>query len=201
MLWASLIAELVKNLPALRETWVWFLGWEWALGEGNSYPLQYFSLENSMDCIVPGVTKSQTWLSDFHFLVSEIYRLISIVFACIYMCVTCLHVCVSCIICENWNMSDVYIFRPKEYDILFTWSSVFHTLLFVRWNLNYFWNKATRTFNLMFILGCCCFETPWTVAHQAPLSMGCCMVWYHLTMVNMKNNTIQPSYLTCAILR
>ena len=37
-------------------------------GEGNSYPLQYFGLENSMDCIVHGVTKSQTRLRDFHFL-------------------------------------------------------------------------------------------------------------------------------------
>ena len=27
-------------------------------GEGNDYPLQYSSLENSMDCIVHGVTKS-----------------------------------------------------------------------------------------------------------------------------------------------
>ena len=37
------------------------------LGEGNSYPLQYSGLENSMDCIVHGVAKSQTWLRDFHF--------------------------------------------------------------------------------------------------------------------------------------
>ena len=29
-------------------------------GEGNSYPLQYSGLENSMDYIVHGVTKSQT---------------------------------------------------------------------------------------------------------------------------------------------
>ena len=27
-------------------------------GEGNGYPLQYSSLENSMDCIVHGVAKS-----------------------------------------------------------------------------------------------------------------------------------------------
>ena len=26
--WASLIALSVKNLPAMQETWVWFLGWE-----------------------------------------------------------------------------------------------------------------------------------------------------------------------------
>ena len=36
-------------------------------GEGNGYPLQYSGLENSMDCIVHGVTNSQTQLSDFHF--------------------------------------------------------------------------------------------------------------------------------------
>ena len=36
-------------------------------GEGNSYPLQYPGLENSMDFIVHGVTKSRTQPSDFHF--------------------------------------------------------------------------------------------------------------------------------------
>ena len=35
--------------------------------EGNGYPLQYSGLENSMDCIIHRVTKSQTWLRDFHF--------------------------------------------------------------------------------------------------------------------------------------
>ena len=35
-------------------------------GEGNSYPLRYFRLENSMDCVVHGVAKSRTRLSDFH---------------------------------------------------------------------------------------------------------------------------------------
>ena len=36
-------------------------------GEGKGYPLQYSGLENSIDCIVRGVTKSQIGLSDFHF--------------------------------------------------------------------------------------------------------------------------------------
>ena len=36
-------------------------------GEGEGYPLQYSGLENSMDSIVYGVTKSWTQLSDFHF--------------------------------------------------------------------------------------------------------------------------------------
>ena len=39
-------------------------------GEGKGYPLQYSGLENSMHCIVHGVTKSQTRLSDFHFTLS-----------------------------------------------------------------------------------------------------------------------------------
>ena len=43
-------------------------------GEGNGYPLQYSGLENSRDCIVHGVTKSPTQLSDFHFTLSK-YRL------------------------------------------------------------------------------------------------------------------------------
>ena len=66
--WASLVAQLVKKPPAMQETWVWSLGWEDPLEKGKGYPLQYSVLENSMDCIVHGVTKSPTWLSDFHFL-------------------------------------------------------------------------------------------------------------------------------------
>ena len=41
-----------------------------SLGEGNSYPLQYSGLENFMGCIIHGVAKSQTKLSDFTSLVT-----------------------------------------------------------------------------------------------------------------------------------
>ena len=37
-------------------------------GEGKGSPLQYSGLENSMDCIVNGVEKSQTQLSNFNLL-------------------------------------------------------------------------------------------------------------------------------------
>ena len=70
--WASLEAQTVKNPPAMPETWVQSLGLIPELGistgEGNGYPLQYSGLENSMGCIHHGVTKSRTWLSDFHSL-------------------------------------------------------------------------------------------------------------------------------------
>ena len=34
--WASLVAQLVKNLPAMRETWVRSLGWEDTLEKGKA---------------------------------------------------------------------------------------------------------------------------------------------------------------------
>ena len=40
-------------------------------GEGNSYPLQYSGLENSLDYTVHGITKSQTRTGDFHFHFAE----------------------------------------------------------------------------------------------------------------------------------
>ena len=55
---------MVKNLPAIQETWVRSLGWEVPLEKGMAgYPLQYSCLDNSMDrgawrAIVHGVTKS-----------------------------------------------------------------------------------------------------------------------------------------------
>jgi len=45
---------------------LWFYNILWSPGEGNGYPLQYSELENSIDCIVHGVTRSQTWVSNFH---------------------------------------------------------------------------------------------------------------------------------------
>ena len=34
--WASLVAQLVKNPPAMQETWVWSLGWEDPLKKGKA---------------------------------------------------------------------------------------------------------------------------------------------------------------------
>jgi len=42
------VAQIVKNLPAMQETRVQSLGWE-DLGEGNGNPLQYSCLENPID--------------------------------------------------------------------------------------------------------------------------------------------------------
>jgi len=65
--WASLMAQLVNNLPAMWETWVWPLGWEDPLEKRMDSPFQYSDLENFMDSTVHGVTKSWTQPRDFHF--------------------------------------------------------------------------------------------------------------------------------------
>ena len=42
------MAQRLKHLPAMRETWVRSLGWEGSPGEGNGSPLQYSFRENPM---------------------------------------------------------------------------------------------------------------------------------------------------------
>ena len=60
------LAQLVKNLPAMRETWIQ------SPGEGKGYPLQYSGLEKSRDCIVHEVTESQhNWATFTHSLHCE----------------------------------------------------------------------------------------------------------------------------------
>ena len=63
-------------------------------GEGKSYPFQYSGLENFLDCIIHGVTKSHTWLNDFHFQAQKqlkltgllTYRTISKYMSVVVMC-------------------------------------------------------------------------------------------------------------------
>ena len=66
------MAQTVKNLPGMLQTWVSSLGWEDPLEKRTHYPLQYSCLENSMNrgawqATVHGITKSQTGLTTFTF--------------------------------------------------------------------------------------------------------------------------------------
>ena len=67
--WVSLVAQMVKNLPATRETWVQSLGWEDPLEEGMASHSCILAWRIPMDrrasqATVHGVTKSRTQLSD-----------------------------------------------------------------------------------------------------------------------------------------
>ena len=63
--WASLVAQLVKNPPATQETWVRSLGLEDPLEKGKA--TQSSILAWRIPWTVHGVAKNQTQLSGFHF--------------------------------------------------------------------------------------------------------------------------------------
>ena len=60
--WASLVASLVKNLPAMKENWDRPLGWEDPLEKGKASHSSILAWRT-----VHGVTKSRKQLSDFTF--------------------------------------------------------------------------------------------------------------------------------------
>ena len=76
-------------------------------GEERGYPLQYSGLENSMDCIVHEVAKSQTWQSNFHLhlwssnsiicvnsgsvLIERVFSLMNIFFLLLCICLVIFH--------------------------------------------------------------------------------------------------------------
>ena len=60
------VAHLVKNLPAMWETWVWSLGREEPLEKGKATHSSVLAWRIPWT-IVHGVAKSRTRLRDFHF--------------------------------------------------------------------------------------------------------------------------------------
>ena len=67
--WASLVAQLVKNLPAMRETWVWSLDWEDPLEKGKD------SHSSILAWRILWTEGSQSWtrLNNFNFNMGLIY--------------------------------------------------------------------------------------------------------------------------------
>ena len=63
--WASLVAQMVENFPAMWKTWVWSLGWEDPLEEGmathsSTLPWRISHGQRSLGTTVHGVTESDT---------------------------------------------------------------------------------------------------------------------------------------------
>ena len=66
---ASQVAQMVKNLPAMQQAWVWSLGWEGPLEKGMATHLSILAWriprqKRLVGYTVHGVAKSRTWLSD-----------------------------------------------------------------------------------------------------------------------------------------
>ena len=91
-------------------------------GEGKGYPLQCSGLENSMDCIVHGVAKSQTQLSDFHFIITPSHHyhnekpsfpLVSSLFSSLYYQYVSLNSCQSRILCSVQSLPASALAQPQ----------------------------------------------------------------------------------------
>ena len=63
--WASLVAQLGKNLPAKQETWVRSLGWEDPLEKETATHSSILAWR--IPWTIYGVAKSKTRLNNFHF--------------------------------------------------------------------------------------------------------------------------------------
>ena len=63
---AGLVAQLVKNLSAMRETWVWSQGWDDPMEKGTATHSTVLAWK--IPRTVHGVAKSRTQMNDFHFL-------------------------------------------------------------------------------------------------------------------------------------
>ena len=67
--WASLVAQTIKNVPAMRETCAWSLNWDNSLEKGMATHFTMLVWRIPTDrgawrATVHGVSKNQTWLSD-----------------------------------------------------------------------------------------------------------------------------------------
>ena len=80
--WTSLVAQVAKNLPARRETWVRSLGWEDPLEEGMATHSSIIAwripmVREARRATVQGVAKSRTRLSNYpymHTYISQIMK-------------------------------------------------------------------------------------------------------------------------------
>ena len=70
--WACLVAELVKNLPAMQESWVWLLGWEDPLEKGMAIHSSILAWRIPWTVYPCGGKESDTtvWLSLFSLMES-----------------------------------------------------------------------------------------------------------------------------------
>ena len=140
----------------MRETWVRSLGWEDPLEKGG-YPLQYSGLENPMECIVHGVTKSWTQLSEFHFTYQWLSYFICCLFTLILSAAAAAKSLQSCLtLCDPIDgnppgcpVPGILQARTLEW-VAISFSKV--------WK----WKVKVKSLSRARLL-----ETPWTAAHPA----------------------------------
>ena len=147
---ASLVAQMVKCLPIMQETWVQSLGWDDLLAKEMATHSSILAWKNPMDwgswqATVHGVSKSWTRLSDFAFFLSCCTKsgLTPMAFLWI-LCYFFEHLLnnITFLLCQT-----VQRFREKEVTCLRTCSHIwcfFHLALkLVKTKWDAMWKRAT----------------------------------------------------------
>ena len=141
-------------------------GLERSTGEGYSYPLQYSSLENSMDCIVHGVAKSQMFTLQFtsvNWCLLNIFSLIS-------------NNLNSDFLIFQYYLFKIQISLPPYHCSICTYKS--NSMYCYRQESKWHWHQSRSLFLALLLLLLSRFSRVWlcaipeTAAHQAPPSLG-----------------------------
>ena len=74
LIWASLVAQLVKNLPTVRETWVRSLGWEDHLEKGKATHSSILAWRIPWTVQSVGVAKSRTETQQLSLSVAQLVK-------------------------------------------------------------------------------------------------------------------------------
>ena len=100
--WACLEAQTVKNLPAMRETWVWSLGWEDPLEEGMATHSSILAWKIPVDrrawwATVMGLQRVRhDWATKHKDKQRKFFRcLLHLKFIWRFVCCVCLCVCIN----------------------------------------------------------------------------------------------------------
>ena len=110
-MWAFLIAQLVKSPLVMQETLVRFLSWEDPVEREMATHCSILAWRIPWDhCIVPGVTKRRTQLSNFHFT--------SLHFCCIAP-----HRPTSLVVAQPWDQTKSLETVTETSRVYWTWGS------------------------------------------------------------------------------
>ena len=98
--WASLVAQLVKNLPAMWETWVWSLRWKDTLEKGKATHSSFPTWR------IPWTVDTTLWLS-----LPKLFEVHVTDKKCMFFRCTmwCFDVCVPCEIITTVNLTNISI--------------------------------------------------------------------------------------------
>ena len=91
--WASLVAQTVKNPPAIQETWVRSLGWEDPLEEGMATHSSILAWRIPMDRGVWRATNFSLYFFCFHNYIQFFPILLLLFLVIISLCISCFFHC------------------------------------------------------------------------------------------------------------